>query len=108
MKAISGFDYNEDETRKFGARSFTIRHAFNLREGFRRKDFNISKRNIGIPPQTEGPNEGRTIDVEFMADNLFKKLGYNVNDSVPTKETLIQIGGLEDVMRDIYPEAQII
>jgi len=104
LTAITGFNYIGEEGRKFGARSYTIRHAFNMREGFRRKDFDVSPRSIGVPPQTEGPNTGRTIDTEFMADNLFKKLGYNVDDSVPTKETLIQMGGMEDVIKDLYPE----
>ena len=104
LSLISGFDYNEEEVKRFGIRSFTMRHAFNLREGFRRKDFHVSKRSIGIPPQTEGPNAGRTIDTEFMADNLFRNLGYNVEDSVPMKETLIKLGGMEDVIKDLYPE----
>jgi aldehyde:ferredoxin oxidoreductase len=103
LSIISGFDYNAEEAIRFGMRSYTIRHAFNLREGFRRKDFDVSKRSIGIPPQTEGPNAGRTIDTEFMADNLFRNLGYNVEDSVPTKETLIKLGGMEDVIKDLYP-----
>lgn len=105
LSAISGFDYNPEEARKFGVRSYTIRHAFNMREGLRRKDFDISSRNIGIPPQTEGPNEGRTIDVEFMADNLFRKLGYAIEDAVPTKEMLTEIGGLEEVLHDFHPQA---
>jgi aldehyde:ferredoxin oxidoreductase len=107
LSAITGFDFNPAVVRDFGLRSYAIRHAFNLREGFRRRDFDISPRSIGDPPQTEGPNEGRTIDIEFMADGLFKKLGYNLSDSVPTLETLAQLGGMEDVIRDLYPEAQI-
>ena len=104
LTAITGFDINPEEAIKFGIRSYTMRHAFNIREGLRRKDFDVSPRSIGIPPQTEGPNAGRTIDTEFMADNLFKNLGYNVEDSVPTKETLIKLGGMEDVIKDLYPE----
>ena len=47
-----------------------MRHAFNLREGLRRKDFEISGRIIGDPPMKEGPNAGVTIDTEQLADNF--------------------------------------
>ena len=103
LSAITGFDYNDEEVEKFGNRSFAIRHAFNLREGFRRKDFDLSPRNIGEPPQTEGPNTGRTIEVEWMADNLYDKLGYSVDEAVPLKETLENLRGMEAVIRDLYP-----
>lgn len=105
LTAITGFDYNnQEETDRFGIRAFTIRHAFNLREGFRRKDFDVSRRALGDPPLKEGPTAGRTIDNERLADNLFRKLGWNLADAVPTKEALLKVGSLENVIRDLYPD----
>ena len=102
LTAVTGFEYSEDEIKKLGLRSFTMRHSFNLREGLRRKDFEISGRIVGDPPMKEGPNAGVTIDTEQLADNFFSALGWNVADSVPKLETLQNIGGLK-CNCDLYP-----
>ena len=101
---ITGFNFSEEDFKKHGIRSFTMRHAFNLREGFRRKDFTISDRMIGKPPMVEGPNEGITVDNELLADNLFNLLDWNLADAVPSLEALRSLGGLEKVIADLYPE----
>ncbi len=103
INAATGFNYTEEDRINLGRRIFTIRQAFNLREGLRRKDATISDRIIGIPPLKEGPLAGVTVDVERMADNFFNRMGYE-QDGVPKKETLEMIGGLENVIRDLYPE----
>ncbi len=105
LTAITGFEYSEDDMKKLGLRSFSIRHAFNLREGLRRKDFEISGRIVGDPPLKEGPNTGVTVDTEKLADNFYTALGWNVNDAMPKIEALRSVGNLENVIRDLYPEA---
>jgi aldehyde:ferredoxin oxidoreductase len=104
LNAITGFDYSDDDARRLGLRSFVMRHAFNLREGLRRKDFTISDRIVGKPPLKEGPNAGVTVDADMMADSFYKALGWNESDAVPTIEALKHIGGLENVIRDLYPD----
>jgi aldehyde:ferredoxin oxidoreductase len=104
LTAITGFDYSADDINKLGLRSFTMRHAFNLREGLRRHDFAISGRIVGNPPLQEGPNTGVTVDTEQLADSFYNALGWNAADGVPTLEVLRDIGGLEKVIRDLYPE----
>jgi aldehyde:ferredoxin oxidoreductase len=103
INAATGFNYNDEERTILGKRLFAIRHAFNLREGFRRKDATISDRIIGKPPLKHGPLEGVTVDVERMGDNFFRLMGYE-QDSMPKKETLEQLGNLENVIRDLYQE----
>jgi len=102
INAATGFGYTEEERRKFGLRAFMMRHAFNLREGFRRKDWTISDRAIGIPPLEKGPLAGITVDAKKIADNFFKQIGFD-QDALPLKETLEAAGGLENVIRDLYP-----
>lgn len=103
MNAATGFDYSDDDLFIAGKRSFIIRHAFNLREGFTRKDATISDRIIGVPPLEEGPLAEVTVDVEHMGDNFFKRMGFDVETGIPFKKTLEEIGGLENVIRDLYP-----
>jgi len=104
LDAVTGHQYTEEELNNIGLRSFTIRSAFNLREGMRRKDCTISDRLIGKPPLAGGPLSGVTIDIEKLGDNLYEALGWDIETGVPTKEFLEQVGGLEAVIRDLYPE----
>lgn len=102
INAGTGFNYTPEELGALGMRMFTMRHAFNLREGIRRKDYNISKRIVESNPPFDGPLAGRKIDHERLADNFFEIMGWNKEDAVPTKESLEKLGGLEKVIEDLY------
>ena len=101
LNAATGFNFDQEEFNRTGIRSFMIRHAFNLREGFRRKDTTLSDRMIGVPPLKEGPLAGVVVKVEEMGDNFFGAIGCDM-DSVPSKETLEKLGGMEAVIADLY------
>ena len=101
LNAASSFNFDQEEFNRTGLRSFMIRHAFNLREGFRRKDTSISDRMIGVPPLKEGPLAGIVVKVEEMGDNFFNAIGCDM-DSVPYKETLEKLGSMEKVIADLY------
>ena len=101
LNAASGFNFDQEEFNRTGIRSFMIRHAFNLREGFRRKDTTISDRMIGVPPLKEGPLAGVVVKVEEMGDNFFNAIGCDM-ESVPYKETLEKLGSMENVIADLY------
>ena len=105
MEAITGESNDKDYWEKYGLRAFTIRSAFNLREGLRRKDFTISDFNIGKPPMTAGPHEGVTVDIQKMGDNFYSALGWDTETGVPPKEFLEDVGGLDAVIKDLYPVA---
>ena len=104
MNAVTGYDFTEEDFNNIGLRSFAIRSAFNLREGMRRKDYSISDRNIGIPPMDKGPLKGVTIPTKKLADSFYEAMGWDVETGVPTKEFLESVGGLEVVIKDLYPQ----
>jgi len=103
--AITGCGFTPEQWTKLGLRAFTIRSAFNLREGFRRRDYTISDRIVGKPPMEKGPLQGVTVDNELMADNFFAALGWDVETGVPSREFLEEIGGLDCVIKDLYGKA---
>ena len=103
VNAITGFNYTQEQMNQFAYRSFTIRHAFNLREGYRRKDFKISDRAVGKPPLQAGPLKDITVDNEKLADNFYGYLGWDIETSVPPRSFLEEIGGLECVIENLYP-----
>lgn len=105
INACTGFGFTPEEGDDLGRRSFTIRTAFNVREGIvPRRDATLSDRMVGIPPMEEGPLAGVTVDVELMADKFYEEMHYDVATGIPTKEELERLGGMENVIRDLYPE----
>jgi len=102
LTALTGVGYSEDDARKLGLRSYTMRHAFNLREGLKREDTSISDRLVGKPAMTDGPHTGITIDSEKLADHFFKALDWDLKTMIPSKAALEELGGLENVIADIY------
>ena len=106
IASITGFEeYDTDEgLNAFAQRGFTMRTAFNIREGITRKDLFISDRAIGKPPMTYGPLKDVTVDVDKLGDNFFEAMGWYVDTGIPKKETMERLGGLECVIKDIYPE----
>jgi len=102
LTALTGVEFDEEHTRKVSLRSYTMRHAFNLREGIKREDHTIAGRVIGDPPMKDGPHKGVTIDGEKLADLFFKAMDWDLKTLVPTKAALEEIGGLENVISEIY------
>jgi aldehyde:ferredoxin oxidoreductase len=92
LAAVTGWDYDLDEVYKIGARIFTMRHAFNLREGINPLARNMPGRLVGQPPLTEGNVRDVTVDYKTMSKELLEQLGWDTSTSVPTEETLRDLG----------------
>ena len=102
VEAVTGFKYSAAERLALGLRFYMIRHAFNVREGMRRKDYVISERYYKSNPPFDGPIKDILVDKELLADNLFNALGLDM-DTVPLKAALENLGALDFVIDDIYP-----
>lgn len=102
LEAVTGHYYDSGEKRKLGLRLFTMRQAFNLREGIRRSQFTISKR-MTTPPLNEALGK-KTLKFDLMIDNLYDELDWD-KEGVPSQEALRELGGLGLVLRDLYGAA---
>ena len=102
LTALTGIDLDGDKARKLGLRSYTMRHAFNLREGIKREDTSIADRLVGKPPMTDGPHTGITIETEKLADHFFRAMGWDLKTMVPSKAALEDLGGMDIVIADLY------
>jgi len=100
--AVTGFSYTQEEASNLGLRSFTYRHAFNLREGFARKDFTVSDRVIRSAPDMKGPLAGVSVDNEKLADNFFDTMHWDKTTLIPSRESLEDIGSCEVLIHDLY------
>ena len=100
---VTGFQFTQEDLDKLSLRSFTMRHAFNLREGYRRKDFVIDGRAYGNPPMEKGPLTGITVDNEKLGDNFYAELGWDLETAEFPKEFCDKQGGLEYLYPDFFP-----
>jgi aldehyde:ferredoxin oxidoreductase len=88
LNAASGWNRSPEEYMLVGERIQALKQMFNIRQGLRPKDIQMSKRALGIPPQTEGANKGRTIPIDKLRRYYWSVLGWNPESGVPTPETL--------------------
>ena len=105
VEAVTGFSYSPAERLALGLRMYIIRHAFNVREGMRRKDYVISERFYKSNPPDDGPIKDILVDKDMLADNFFNAIGFDM-DTVPLRSSLANIGGLDFLIDDIYPPVE--
>jgi aldehyde:ferredoxin oxidoreductase len=98
---VTGWNFGEEEEMNAGLRIYNMRHAFNLREGMKPADFQLPKRSVGEPPQTEGPLEGVTVDHRGFIRNFFKAIEWDETTGKPSRSSLEKLGGLEDVIKSL-------
>jgi aldehyde:ferredoxin oxidoreductase len=92
LEAVTGWDYDLDEVYKTGARIFTMRHAFNLREGINPLARNMPGRIVGEPPLREGNVRDITVNYKTMSEELLRFFGWDVHTTVPSAESLRKLG----------------
>lgn len=88
LTAVTGWEFDLDEMFKTGTRIYTMRHAFNLREGLNPLKRNIPGRLVGEPPLTEGNVKGVTVDYKTLIKEFLERLGWDTHTTVPSEESL--------------------
>ena len=103
MSAVTGWDRSWEELCVCAQRVMAMRQAFNSREGINnRRDWFVHPRIPGVPPQSEGPLEGVTIDMDEQVEFHMEQLGWDAATCKPTREKLQELG-LDDVAKDLWP-----
>jgi len=102
--AATGFDITPRELLRAGERIFNLEKLLNVREGFTREDDRIPPvylQNIETPlPAREGDRYltdwfGKRLtreDLEGMLDNYYQERGWDVQEGVPTRRKLSELG----------------
>ncbi len=89
-----------DYLTKVGERIYNLERAFNLREGFSRKDDAFPERMLTEPLRNAGPSEGQIIrKLDTMLNQYYRVRGWDEN-GIPTEWKLKQLG-LEEIAGDI-------
>lgn len=79
--------------KKIGERIICLERAFNVREGFSRKDDQLPQRMTTEPLRDAGPaSTGHVVgDLGTMLDEYYDALGYT-RDGIPTREKMEELG----------------
>jgi aldehyde:ferredoxin oxidoreductase len=101
VKAATGWDFTKEEKNTQFNRIITLRRAYNVLEGIRRKDDTLPER-FFTEPIPSGPEKGKVVDrkeFQHQIDLYYQDYGWNM-EGVPTKETLMRLD-MEDVYRKL-------
>jgi aldehyde:ferredoxin oxidoreductase len=94
LSAATGVDAltNEDYLHRVGERILCLERAFNVREGFDRKDDTLPARMLTEPLKNAGPATGQVVrKLDTLLDEYYDELGYSL-DGVPKADTLRALG----------------
>ena len=102
IAAATGWDFSDKDLFEAGKRIFNMRHAFNLKAGQDPTEDILTKRATGEPPLTKGPLKGVTIDIKNLIDQFCEVVNWDKDTLIPTRESLEKLGGLEEVIEDLF------
>jgi len=101
INATTGWEFDYDAVDLIGERTFTIKKAFNIREGWTRADDHLPYR-WQHEPMKEGRSAGHVVseeELEYMKDLYYEAKGWTKDGLIP-KERLIALG-MDDVADEI-------
>jgi aldehyde:ferredoxin oxidoreductase len=101
LNAVTGWDLDVSEVLEKGARIQTLRQCFNMREGIDPAAVKLPARMVGNPPKDDGPLAGLTIDINSLASEYWRAMGWDPQSGEPTEATLKNLG-LQELKRDYW------
>ena len=88
LNAATGWNKTPEEYMLIGQRMQTLKQAFNIKHGINPKDYKISDRTLGMPPQTEGANKGRTVFINKLMCDYWKMFDWDKDTGIPDENCL--------------------
>ena len=98
---VTGFKMNSKELRKAGERIINLKKAFNIREGWTRKDDHLPPR-VMRDPVPAGVGKGSLVtsaELNLMLDGYYEARGWT-NDGLLSKQKLHELG-LDDISEEM-------
>jgi len=91
LNAVTGWEMDMTQVLETGARIQTLRQCFNVREGIKPSEIKLPPRLAGIPPKTDGPLAGITLDMESLVSEYYRAMGWDPKSGHPTDSTLVSL-----------------
>ena len=92
LNAATGWGKTPEDYMAVGQRIQTLKQAFNDKHGIDPRSNKLSDRALGRPPQAQGANKGRTINMEKMMSDYWGEMGWDPETGIPTAGTLEKHG----------------
>ena len=92
LNAATGWQHSPNDYMEIGHRIQTLRQMFNIKQGIDPCSLKVSRRAIGLPPQKEGANRGRTVALDEMMRDYWRAIGWDENSGIPLDETIEELG----------------
>ena len=92
FNAVTGWDFSVADVLTAGERIQTLRQGFNVREGLKPSDIQLPGRMAGRPPQKEGPVANVTLDIDSLAHEYRRAMGWDPESGRPDEGTLEKLG----------------
>jgi aldehyde:ferredoxin oxidoreductase len=102
LEAVTGTAITPEDLVRIGHRIACIRQAFNLREGITPADVVLHPRVSGKIPLEKGPLAGTSLDMDTLVIDLLKERDWDPETGWPSRAVLESLGGLDDVIADLY------
>ena len=82
---------DKDHILTSGERIYTIEKAFNVREGFSRKDDFLPER-FTREPMPDGPCKGQVFEMDVLLDDYYRARGWDVETGLPREKKMTDLG----------------
>jgi aldehyde:ferredoxin oxidoreductase len=92
LNAATGWDLTPNDYMELAGDIHTLKQAFNVKHGIEPRDFKIGDRALGRPPQTEGANKGRSVEIEAMMTHYWEQFGWNPETGKPDPRVVEKMG----------------
>ncbi len=91
IKLHNGLDITSEELQIIGERIVNLNRLFNVARGITRSDDQLPDRltKEGAP---KGPSPGQVVELDQMLDEYYEQRGWNLEDGLPTMDTLKRLG----------------
>lgn len=83
LNAATGWNRTPEDYMAAGERILTLKQAFNVKHGVTPLANRIGDRAAGIPPQAQGANRGRTVDIDKMMGDYWRQFGWDPETGKP-------------------------
>ncbi len=83
LNAATGWQRTPEEYLQIGANIQTLKQSFNIKHGVDPWQNRISDRALGLPPLDDGPNAGRSVEVEKMMQDYWQEFGWDRTSGRP-------------------------
>ncbi|SMC92526.1 aldehyde:ferredoxin oxidoreductase [Desulfocicer vacuolatum DSM 3385] len=88
LNAATGWDKTPEEYLEIGDRLQSMKQAFNLKHGIDPQSVRPHTRAVGHPPQTEGANKNRSVDIDGMIEEYWRHFNWDPAIGKPPEEKI--------------------